>query len=123
MTVNDVLARVKDRKPNAYNDESLCDWLNECEAIVQRGLFLTVPETIVQYEWPKDRDAELILPRPYDALYISYVIMMIQYAQEEYTAYNNTNMMFESQWDKAQQYYNRQNPNPPSLKIVNWMRR
>jgi len=122
MTVNDAIAKVKDRKPNAYSEESLTDWLNECEAMVQREMFLTVPEEIVQYKWPEDMDTELILPRPYDALYVTYMIMMIQYTQEEYIAYNNTNAMYQTQYEAAQGYFNRQNPNPPSLKITNWMR-
>lgn len=122
MTVNEALAKVKDRKPNAYNDESLNDWLNECEAMVQRELLLTVPDEIVQYAWPDDRDTELILPKPYDALYVSYIKMMIEYVQEEYTAYNNTNAMFQVQYQKAQGYFNKLDPNPPSLKVKNWMR-
>lgn len=122
MTVNEALQKVKDRKPNAYSDESLNDWLNECEAMVQRELLLTVPKEIVQYKFPEDRDKELILPKPYDALYVTYIIMMIQYTQEEYIAYNNTNNMFEEQYKSAQSYYNRLNPNPPSLIIKNWMR-
>lgn len=120
MTVNEALAKVKDRKKNAFSDESLNAWLNDCEAIVQRELLLTVPDEIVQYEFPADKDKELILPRPYDELYVTYIIMMIQYTQEEYTDYNNTNNMFEAQYQKAQGYYNRLNPNPPSLKITNW---
>lgn len=122
MTVNEALAKVKDRKPNAFSDESLNDWLNECEAMVQRELLLTVPDEIVQYAFPEDRDTELILPRPYDALYVTYIIMMIQYVQEEYGAYNNSLAMFTSQYSSAQGYYNKLDPNPPSLKIKNWMR-
>lgn len=122
MTVNDAIAKVKDRKPNAYSDESLVDWLNECEAMVQREIMLTVPDEIIQYDYPDDLDKELILPRPYDALYVSYIKMMIEYTQEEYNAYNNTNVMYQTQYQAAQGYFNRLDPNPPSIKISNWMR-
>jgi len=122
MTVNECLAKVKDRKPNAYRDESLNDWLNECEAMVQREMFLTVPDEIIQYAWPDDRDKELILPKPYDKLYVTYIIREIQGVQEEFGAYNNSNTILKGEWEEAQKYYNRLNPNPPSLKITNWMR-
>lgn len=122
MTVNDAISKVKDRKPNAYSDESLVDWLNECEAMVQREIMLTVPDEIIQYDYPDDLDKELILPRPYDALYVSYIKMMIEYTQEEYNAYNNTNVMYQTQYQAAQGYFNRLDPNPPSIKISNWMR-
>ena len=46
MTVYEAIAKVKDRKPNAYSDESLNDFLNDCEAMVQRELMLTVPDEI-----------------------------------------------------------------------------
>lgn len=122
MTVNEVIAKVKDRKPNAYSEESLNDWLNECEAMVQRELLLTVPEEIVQYEWPEDRDKDVILPKPYDALYVTYIIMMVQYVQEESVAYNNSLAMFNAQYQAAQSYFNKLDPNPPSLKVKNWFR-
>ncbi len=122
MTVNEALAKVKDRKPNAYSDESLNDFLNDCEAMVQRELLLTVPEEIIQYAWPEDREKELILPRPYDELYVVYIIMKIQFIQEEFGAYNNSKLMFEALYQDTQAYYNKQDPNPPSLVIRNWFR-
>jgi hypothetical protein len=122
MTVNEILARVKDKKPNAYSDESLNDRLNEIEAKVQRDVLLTVPDDIIQYRWPEDRNKEVILPKPYDSVYVYYIKMMIEFDQEEYNAYNNTNVMFETLLNDAKAFYNRQNPNPPSIKIRNWMR-
>jgi hypothetical protein len=122
MTVNDAISKVKDKKPNAYSEESLVDRLNDCEAMIQRELLLTEPDEIVQYDWTQDMDKELILPRPYDAVYVTYIIMMIQYDQEEYTAYNNSNAMFQTQYSAAQGYFNKLNPNPPSIKVTNWMR-
>ena len=122
MLVKEAIQKVKERKPNAYNDEALLDYINECEAMIQRELYLETPEEIVQYEYPDGLEEELILPAPYNMVYVTYAIMMIQYNQEEYTAYNNSNLLFQTQYQEAQKYYNRQNPNPPSLKITNWMR-
>lgn len=122
MTVNECLAKVKDRKPNAYSDESLTDRLNEIEARIQREILLTEPEEIIQYEYPKDKDAELILPKPYDSAYVYYIKMMIEFDQEEFSAYNNTLLMFNAQFADAEKYYNKMNPNPPSVKVRNWMR-
>lgn len=122
MTVNECLAKVKDRKPNAYSDESLTDRLNEIEARIQREILLKEPEDIIQYEFPEDRDKELILPKPYDSAYVYYIKMMVEFDQEEYSAYNNTMAMFNAQYQDAEKYYNKMNPNPPAIKIKNWMR-
>lgn len=122
MTVNECLAKVKDRKPNAYSDESLTDRLNEIEARIQREILLKEPDDIIQYSFPEDRDTELILPKPYDSAYVYYIKMMVEFDQEEYSAYNNTLLMFNAQYQDAEKYYNRMNPNPPAIKIRNWMR-
>lgn len=122
MTVNECLAKVKDRKPNAYSDESLTDRLNEIEARVQREILLKDPDDIIQYSFPDDRDEELILPKPYDSAYVYYIKMMVEFDQEEYSAYNNSMAMFTAQFQDAEKYYNKLNPNPPAIKIKNWMR-
>jgi hypothetical protein len=122
MTVNECLAKVKDRKPNAYSDESLTDRLNEIEARVQREILLKDPDDIIQYSFPDDRDKELILPKPYDSAYVYYIKMMVEFDQEEYSAYNNTMAMFTMQYQDAEKYYNKLNPNPPAIRIKNWMR-
>lgn len=122
MTVNECLAKVKDRKPNAYSDESLTDRLNEIEARIQREVLLKEPDDIIQYHFPEDRDTELILPTPYDSAYVYYIKMMIEFDQGEYSDYNNTMAMFTAQFQDAEKYYNRLNPNPPAIRIRNWMR-
>lgn len=122
MTVNECLAKVKDRKPNAYSDESLTDRLNEIEARIQREILLKEPEDIIQYDFPEDRDTELILPKPYDSAYVYYIKMMIEFDQEEFSAYNNSMAMFTASFQDAEKYYNKLNPNPPAVRIRNWMR-
>ena len=104
MLVKEAIQKVKERKPNAYSDEALLDYINECEAMIQRELNLETPEEIVQYEYPDGLEEELILPAPYNMVYVTYAIMMIQYNQEEIAAYNNSNAMFEAQFTEAQKY-------------------
>lgn len=120
MLVKEALAKVKERKPNAYSDEALLDYINECEAMVQRELYLETPEEIVQYEYPDGLEEELILPSPYSMVYVTYAIMMIQYNQEEISAYNNSNAMFETQLAEAQKYYNKHNENRKTIRVTNW---
>ena len=120
MLVKEAIQKVKERKPNAYSDEALLDYINECEAMIQRELNLETPEEIVQYEYPDGLEEELILPAPYNMVYVTYAIMMIQYNQEEIAAYNNSNAMFEAQFTEAQKYYNKQNENRKDYVITNW---
>ena len=121
MTVSEVIEKVKDRKPNAYADHTLLDWLNELEAMVQKNLMDTAPEGIIAYDITRDMEKELLLPRPYNAMYATYIIMMIEFNQQEFTAYNNTSELFNTQYEEAQKYYNEKYKRTSSLKIKNYM--
>ena len=121
MTVAEVLEKVKDRKPNAYTDHTLLDWLNEIEATVQKELLDTMPEGIREYQIEKDMEEELLLPRPFNALYVTYIISMIEFNQQEFDAYNNTADLFNTQYDEAKKYYNEKYPKTTRLKVKNYM--
>ena len=121
MTVSEVIEKVKDLKPNAYKDHTLLDWLNEVEAMVQKELMDTMPEGIREYRIEKDMEEELLLPRPYNALYETYNIMRIEFNQLEFTAYNNTAELFNKQYEEAQKYYNEKYPKTSKLKVKNYM--
>lgn len=120
MIVSEAIEKVKERKPNAYSDQMLLDWLNEIEAQVQKELLDTAPEGIVSYKLDRDMEQELMLPRPYDVLYTTYIIMMIEFNQQEYNAYNNTAELFNTQFAEAQKYYNEKYQKTHTLKITNW---
>lgn len=120
MKVCEAIEKVKERKPNAYDDHMLLDWLNEIEARVQRELMDTPPEGIFSYAITEHMENELLLPRPYDVLYISYIIAMIEFNQQEYDAYNNTSDLFNSQFADAQNYYNAKYGKRSGPIIKNW---
>lgn len=122
MTVSEAIEKVKERKPNAYSDKLLVEWLNDCEAQVQRELMGVPAEGIKQYDEVEDLEQDLLLPRPYDAAYVTYIIAMIEFNQQEYNAYNNSIVMFNTQYDAAQKYYNSTFKHTMGLKIRNWLR-
>lgn len=121
MIVSEALEKVKERKPNAYNDRTLLEWLNEIEARVQRELLDTAPEGIFTYSIEENMEAELLLPKPYDVLYLHYIIAMIEFNQQEYEAYNNTVELANSTFSAAQKYYNEVYGSRKRLKIKNWL--
>lgn len=121
MIVSEAIEKVKERKPNAYEDHMLLDWLNEIEARVQRELFCTTPEGVFTYSIEEDMEKELLLPKPYDVLYLHYIIAMIEFNQQEYEAYNNTVELVNSTFLDAQKYYNQIYGSKKQLKIKNWM--
>lgn len=85
MTINNLLAKVKDEKPNSFGDERLIAFINEIEIEVAEQLRI-VPAP--QYT-SEDTESDLLVPAPYDRLYVSYVKAMIDFANEEYASYEN----------------------------------
>ena len=88
MTINTLLAKIKDEKPNSFGDAKLIAFINEIEVEVAEQLMI-MPAPVYTAE---DADTEFLAPAPYDKLYISYVKAMIDYANEEYASYENNQM-------------------------------
>ena len=85
MTIETLIRKVKEEKPNAFSDERLIGFINEIEAEVAEILHkYTVPVYTTG-----STDSELLAPAPYDRLYVTYVKAMIDYANEELEPYAN----------------------------------
>ena len=50
---------------------------------------------------------ELLIPAPYDEVYIRYLEMQIDYANGEYGKYNNSTTMYNTAYSAFDRYYNR----------------
>ena len=71
-----------------YPDSLLLQFLNECEGKVQTE-FLRIAEVDAQRYTEQDMDKDLIVGPPHDKLYYTYLCAMIDFANGEYTKYNN----------------------------------
>lgn len=84
MTIQTLLDKVHDEKPNSFGDGRLIAFINEIEAEVAEQLHVKLPIYTTD-----DKDKILLAPSPYDRLYVSYVKAMIDYANEELASYQN----------------------------------
>ena len=83
MTINKALARVKALYEPTYSDDILVDWLWEMDQRLLREEFLRqIP--IDPYDAATDGDVTLLIPAPWDRLYILYLTRMIHYHRGEY---------------------------------------
>lgn len=88
MTLRDLINKISEEKPNSFSEAKLISFVNEIEAEVAEELYMD--ETpVYTYEHDEELDRELLVPAPYDRLYISYVKAMIDYSNEEYDSYAN----------------------------------
>ena len=92
MTREDVLARVREIRPNEYTDEWALGMVDELEQRILR-------ELMDGYIIPEAGDG-LVAVSPYDGLYADWVIAQIDLANGEYDRYNNQMAMFNSRWEE-----------------------
>lgn len=87
MTIQSLINKVQEEKPNTFQTNKYLEYITEIEADVADQVNMDIP---VYTE--DDMDTELIVPAPYDRLYVSYVKAMIDYANEEYASYQLNQM-------------------------------
>lgn len=99
MTREDVLAQVREVRPNEYQEEWALALIDEMEQRILRELLdgYIIPET----------GAGLIAVSPYDRMYADYIIARIDLANGEYDRYNNQMVMFNSRWEEYGRYISR----------------
>ena len=108
MTPNKAIEIVDSLKPNSYSEEDKLRWINELDGMVQRLVIQT--DEIKQYSYPEDMDKELLIPAPFDDVYTLFLEAKIDYHNREYANYNNSAMMFESQFSEYKKAYIREHP-------------
>ena len=105
MTVSQAIARVDEGKPNAFSNHTKTVWLNEIEGMVQTEIFLFNPVDVVQYDYTQDKDRELLVNPPHDKLYPAYLEARIDFANGEYSRYQNSMQLFNSFYGEFMRWY------------------
>lgn len=96
MKIRELLDYIDDVRPNAFSETQKLVWINELEARIQRDVLLSAE--LWQYQLPEDENVDLILNPPHDAIYRHWMEAMIDYANGEYSKYQNTMQMFNAKW-------------------------
>ena len=111
MTIIEVLNRVDNIKPNSYGIPEKIRWLSDLDGIIKNEIFDTHEggENISFSGYTEDveLDTVLLVPAPYDDIYIHYMEMRIDYANNEYGKYNNSMVMYNTAYSAFERYYNR----------------
>ena len=105
MKIGDVIAYVDRIKPNAFDTADKLIWLNEVEGLVQSEVLMIAIDDMVEYTPETDLSVELLLRSPHDKIYRSYLLAMIDFANEEYDRYANTVEAFNVQFAELSCWY------------------
>lgn len=111
MTIIEAIHRINTLKPNGYDQAQKIKWLSSLDGIVKSEIIDTHEggEEVVFKGYTDEADllTTLLVPAPYDDVYIRYLEMQIDYANAEYGKYNNSKVMYNEAFTAFKRYYNR----------------
>ena len=110
MTILEVINRVDTTKPNSYTQTEKVDWLSTLDGIIKKEIIDTHEggEAVVFEGYTPDTslDTVLLVPAPYDDIYIRWLEARIDYANGEYNKYNNSATAYNATFEAYSSFYN-----------------
>lgn len=111
MTILEAIHRLESAKPNSYDETEKISWLSVLDGVVKNNIIDTHEGTdkvvFNGYNEETPLDTVLIVPAPYDEVYIRWMEAQIDYSNGEYEKYNNSMQMFNTALTAYNNYYNR----------------
>ena len=111
MTIAEVISKVDALKPNSYTPEDKVDWLSSLDARVKSQIIdaheSKEPVFFYGYDSIADQDMELLVPAPYDEMYLRWLEAMIDYHNSDDDRYNNAIMLFNNAYEGYKKHYTR----------------
>ena len=111
MTVIEAINRADALKPNGYNQDQKIRWISMIDGIVKKEIIDThVGGEQVTFNGYDDFSLmqELLVPAPYDDIYIKWLEAQIDYANGEYGKYNNSITMYNNAYQTYAKAYHRE---------------
>ena len=111
MTIMGAINHVDAVKPNVYGQVEKIKWLSMLDGRVKTEIIDTHEGaenvTFKGYGETTALTQELLIPHPYDEVYIRWLEAQIDYANGEYGKYNNSITMYNTALSAFERYYNR----------------
>lgn len=113
MTIREAIYRIDILKPSGYSQGEKIRWLSELDGTIKKEIIDThegsEAYSFNEYDEARDLEKTLLVPAPYDQIYIHYLEMKIDYANGEYNKYNNSRALYTEAYSAFERYYNRTN--------------
>ena len=108
MTIMDAIFRIDELKPNSYSQSEKIKWLSTLDGLVKSEIIDTHEggEDVVfsGYDENTDLSTVLLIPAPYDHIYIHWLEARIDYSNGEYGKYNNSLVAYNDAYSIFQKY-------------------
>ena len=113
MTIIEAINRIDSLKPNNYTQEEKIAWLSTLDGNIKKEIIDTHEGaenvTFIGYDAETALDTVLLVPAPYDDVYIKWLEAQIDYVNGETKRYTNSMIMYNTALSAFARYYNRNN--------------
>ena len=111
MTIMEAINRIDSIKPNSYSQYEKMMWLSTLDGIIKRNIFDTHEgaESVVFNGYTEETNltTQLLVPAPYDDIYLFWLESKIDYWNGEMGRYNNSISMYNATYSEFEKNYNR----------------
>lgn len=111
MKIIEAITMIDSVKPNTYTQAEKIAWLSTLDEMIKKEIIDTHEggEAVDFHGYGENTDinSSLLVPPPYDELYIFWMESKIDYWNGESAKYNNSITMFNNAYSTYQEYYNR----------------
>ena len=112
MTIREAISQVDANAGNTYTQKEKIGWLSSLDQRVKAKIIDThegAEDVIFQgYSENTDPDTVLLVPAPFDDIYLRYLEAQIHYRNQEEDRCNNATDACHALWAEFRNYYNRQ---------------
>ena len=110
MKINEAIHSLDSLKFNTYKQDDKIDWLSRLDNMVKRQIIDTHEgaESVCFNGYTADTplDTVLLVPAPYDEVYLRWMEAQIDYHNGEIDSYNNAIILFNTAFNAYKEYYN-----------------
>jgi hypothetical protein len=111
MTIMEAIHRIDSVKPNRYSQQEKIQWLSILDGTVKAEIIDTHEgagaSDFKGYTEKTDLNTPLLVPAPYDDIYLFGLESQIDYWNGEIKKYNNSIAMYNNAYSEFAKYYNR----------------
>ena len=112
MTIQQAMDKADAMKPNMMLETVKIGFLSEIEGKIHEEIIMThehtaEEETLPVYDEDTDTSTEMLVPAPYDMVYVYWLMAQIDHLNQEMDQYNNDRGLFEDAWGNFADYWNR----------------
>ena len=110
MKIIEAINEVDSLKPNTYSRNQKIVWLSRVDSMVKKQIIDTHKSAEVVsfdgYTADTPTDTVLLVPAPWDEIYLRWLEAQIDYHNGEYDKYNNAIIVFNTAFEDYQKHYN-----------------